>query len=202
MRVGKERNRKRGERGQSLVETALVIPFLLLLLMIVVDAARAFDALIVLTNAAREGARYASLEPTPRDADIYEFIIEDVVGSGTNVTQMTEFITDNISYGEGGTEENPVLTVTLSYEFPLWFGGLVGLDTVNLEKSATMATASLFKPSEAVAESWALAAFCWVTRSMVTTAWRIWSMPCACSVAAVATSLIKVATLEAFSSIS
>ena len=143
MRVGKGRNKKRDERGQSLVETALVVPFLLLLVMIVVDAARAFDALIVLTNAAREGARYASLEPAPRDELIYEFIEEDVLGSGTNITQMTEFITANIAYEEGGTVEDPVLTVTLSYDFPLWFGGLVGLDTVTLEKSATMAKADI-----------------------------------------------------------
>jgi hypothetical protein len=143
MRVGKGRSKKRDERGQSLVETALVVPFLLLLVMIVVDAARAFDALIVLTNAAREGARYASLEPAPRDDDIYGFIEEDVLGSGTNITHMELFDEDNIAYAEGGTEENPVLTVTLSYEFPLWFGGLVGVDTINLVKSATMATAEI-----------------------------------------------------------
>jgi hypothetical protein len=35
------------------------------------------------------------------------------------------------------------VTVTLSYEFPLWFGGLVGLDSLQLEKAATMATAEI-----------------------------------------------------------
>ena len=143
MKVGKGRNKKRDERGQSLVETALVVPFLLLLVMIVVDAARAFDALIVLTNAAREGARYASLEPNPGAELVEDFIVEDVLGSGTNITHMELFDEDNIAYAEGGTEKNPVLTVTLSYEFPLWFGGLVGVDTVNLVKSATMATAEI-----------------------------------------------------------
>ena len=144
MRVGKGRNKKRDERGQSLVETALVIPFLLLLVMIVVDAARAFDALIVLTNAAREGARYASLEPAPRDTKIYKFIEDDVLGSGTNVTQMTLFNEDNIAYAQTDPDDGPVIvTVTLSYEFPLWFGGLVGLDAVTLEKSATMASAEI-----------------------------------------------------------
>jgi Flp pilus assembly protein TadG len=144
MRVGKARNKKRDERGQSLVETALVIPFLLLLVMIVVDAARAFDALIVLTNAAREGARYASLEPAPRDTKIYQFIQDDVLGSGTNITHMDQFTSSNIAYTQTNPADGPVIvTVTLSYEFPLWFGGLVGLDTVNLEKSATMASAEI-----------------------------------------------------------
>jgi Flp pilus assembly protein TadG len=145
MRLQKRPKGERDERGQSLVETALVLPFLLLLLMIVVDAARAFDALIVLTNAAREGARYASLEPTPRDELIYEFIQEDVLGSGTNITHMDQFTKTNIAYTdtEKFSSEPIIVTVTLSYDFPLWFGGLVGLDTVQLEKSATMASAEI-----------------------------------------------------------
>ena len=56
--------RRRRERGQSLVETAIVFPILLLLLAAVVDFGRAFDAYIVLTNAAREGARYGAIHPS------------------------------------------------------------------------------------------------------------------------------------------
>ena len=51
---------KRRERGQSLVETAVVLPILLLLVVAIVDFGRAFDAYIILTNAAREGARFGS----------------------------------------------------------------------------------------------------------------------------------------------
>ena len=86
----------RGERGQSLVETALVVPFLLLLIVLVVDASRAFDAFIVLTNAAREGARYAAIEPEPTVDMIENFIVEDVLGSGTNITHMGLFSTGNV----------------------------------------------------------------------------------------------------------
>ena len=49
----------RSERGQSLVELALVMPLLILLLAGMADLGRAFYGYISITNGAREGARYA-----------------------------------------------------------------------------------------------------------------------------------------------
>lgn len=51
----------RGERGQAAAEFALVLPFLALLAMGTVDFARVFYSYQALINAAREGARYCSL---------------------------------------------------------------------------------------------------------------------------------------------
>ncbi len=53
----------RDERGQSLVEMTLVVGLLLLLVAGTVDLGRAFHTYIVLTNAAREGARWGSHYP-------------------------------------------------------------------------------------------------------------------------------------------
>jgi Flp pilus assembly protein TadG len=130
-----QKKRKRSEHGQSLVETALVLPVLLLLLAIVVDVSRAFDALMVLTNAVRQGARYASLEPVPDIVDIQDMVVADVVGSGTNITNMSDFDRDHVSI-----DFAPVgaVKVTAAYDFPLWFGGILGMPTFNLEKSATI----------------------------------------------------------------
>lgn len=47
-------------RGQTLVEFALILPVFLLLTLGVVDGARIFTSYISITNAAREGALYAS----------------------------------------------------------------------------------------------------------------------------------------------
>jgi Flp pilus assembly protein TadG len=47
------------ERSQSLVEFSLIIPILLLLALGIVDFAMGFKSYVELTNAAREGARYA-----------------------------------------------------------------------------------------------------------------------------------------------
>ena len=128
--------RGRRERGQSLVETAALLPILLLILAIVVDVARAFDAMTILTNAVRQGARYASLEPFPLEQDIVDMVVLDIEGSGTNVSHMSDF-------GERGTvtlELVPAVavTVTASYDFPLWFGRILGFDTWTLEKSAVI----------------------------------------------------------------
>lgn len=49
------------EKGNSIVEFALLAPILLLLLFGLVDFGRVFDAWVVTTNAAREGARYAAI---------------------------------------------------------------------------------------------------------------------------------------------
>lgn len=52
------------DRGQSLVELALVLPILLLLLAGVIDVGRILFTYIALTDAAQEGAIFAAHEPT------------------------------------------------------------------------------------------------------------------------------------------
>ncbi len=49
------------EKGEAIVEFALLAPILLLLLFGLVDFGRVFDAWLITTNAAREGARYATI---------------------------------------------------------------------------------------------------------------------------------------------
>ena len=51
------------EKGQGLVEMALITPLMLILLAGIVEAGRAFTAYIQLTNAAREGVRQAAFTP-------------------------------------------------------------------------------------------------------------------------------------------
>lgn len=58
------RNGGKRIRGQSLVEFALLLPVFLLLVMGVIDFARAYGVLQVVTNAAREGARLGIIPST------------------------------------------------------------------------------------------------------------------------------------------
>jgi len=51
------------QRGQNLVELALVAPLLIALFIGVADLGRAFHAFIVMENAAREAARYGASFP-------------------------------------------------------------------------------------------------------------------------------------------
>ena len=128
------------EKGQSIVEMAFILPILALFLIVVIDAARAFDAYIVLTNATREGARYGSYfrqDGNVTVPSVQSVVVEDVLGSGTNLTRMETFSAANVTVmgiAPGSTE----VIVTATYDFPLYFGGLVGLDTFHLSKQAVM----------------------------------------------------------------
>jgi len=51
------------QRGQSLVELALVLPVILLVLLFAIDFGRGFYSWVILQNASRIGANYAALNP-------------------------------------------------------------------------------------------------------------------------------------------
>lgn len=70
------------EKGQGLVETALILPFLLILVVGLVELGVALQRQIVVVNAAREGARFGATGATPSDihktvlsaaSEIFEF---------------------------------------------------------------------------------------------------------------------------------
>ena len=54
----------KSERGQALIETALTLPIVLVLSISIFEFGRAFQTWQILTNAAREGARVATLPGT------------------------------------------------------------------------------------------------------------------------------------------
>jgi Flp pilus assembly protein TadG len=60
----------RSSEGVALVEFALVVPVLLLVLVGILDTGRAVNAYVTISNASREGARYAALNPTAVPAAI------------------------------------------------------------------------------------------------------------------------------------
>ena len=139
MRQGRGSRKQRcRERGQSLVETAIVFPILLLLLAAVVDFGRAFDAYIVLTNAAREGARWGSVKPELTVDQVKQVVVDDVLGSGTNITQMLDFNAEQNVTVDGQEAWSDIVKVTVTYDFDLWFGQLIGFPEVTLSKVAEM----------------------------------------------------------------
>jgi len=129
---------RRRQRGQSLIEIALALPILVLILAAVIDAGRAFDAYITITNAVREGARFGSKYPT-WDTEIKRRVANEANGTGTNFTQL-QLTVDNvtISYPNGSMNGGDPIRVTVTYDFPLYFGGLIGLQRIQLRKSIDM----------------------------------------------------------------
>ena len=63
-----------GEGGATLVEFAIVAPVLILTLVTCFDFARALNAYVIVANASREGARYASIHPGATDTEVHDFV--------------------------------------------------------------------------------------------------------------------------------
>ncbi len=108
--------------GQALVEFALVAPILLLLLLGIVDFARAWNVYEVLTDAAREGAREAVVDNGKTEAEVRQIIVDAAARAGIEITDADIQIT-----GLGSGRGNPT-TVRIEHTYPLRFvGALVSL---------------------------------------------------------------------------
>ena len=111
---------RRGERGASLVEFAMVAPLLVVLLFAIADLGRAFQTWITLTNASREGAR---LGATGADAAaIRERVKTTAPGLGLSDGNI------GVSYPNGQSTGNSVV-VTVNHNLSLItpLGSLVSL---------------------------------------------------------------------------
>ncbi len=101
------------EKGQSIVEVAVLFPVLMLLLMGVVDLGRAYYAMVALNDAAEEGAMYASIDP----GNLTEIQNRAVHASSGLIT----FDVNRVSRApsSGFTAGEPV-TVTVTYDFDIY----------------------------------------------------------------------------------
>jgi len=121
----------RDRRGASAAELALVMPLLLLLAVGVADLGRAFNNYIVITNASREGARYASHFPSYK-AGIENATIAEAAGSGVALTAT------NISIIGLGTATGQPIKVQITYDFSTIVGSIAGLPNLTLRSGTEM----------------------------------------------------------------
>jgi len=96
-------------RGQSLVETALVLPVIILVFLAIVDFGLLFNNYLMVSNASREGARSATLGRT--DAEIRTTVSN--VAASLDSARLTVNITP---LQASRTSGNPV-TVTVQYQY-------------------------------------------------------------------------------------
>jgi len=122
-------NAWKGEKGQSLVEFALVVPLLLLLVIGIAEFGRAWMAKNILTGAAREAVRILAVPGPPGGpADARNRAIEVLASAG--ITADNIIVTDAAKY-------TPV-SVTVSYNFPVVIAGFIpGLDNATIPLSST-----------------------------------------------------------------
>jgi len=93
----------RNDRGQAMIETAIVLPILLLVSVSIFEIGRAYQTAQVLTNAAREGARVA-------------------VMPGTKVADVQQLVKDYLKNGQLGGYASATVTVDQNMVLPIGTG--------------------------------------------------------------------------------
>lgn len=108
------------EAGQSLVEMALILPVFMILLFALVDFGRGFYSWLIITNAAREGARAAAVQSDSStvDSKIYgSFCNTYPSDCALDTTKMT--VTKTNIQGVRGTEAMVDISFTFEYVTPI-----------------------------------------------------------------------------------
>lgn len=114
--IQRTRSRLGSERGQALLETAFVLPIILLVSIGIFEFGRAYQTVQVMTNAAREGARVAVLpNATPDD-------VKDRVNAYLKSGQLASINSVIIDVDQAasisiGAENASASTVTVKYPF-------------------------------------------------------------------------------------
>jgi Flp pilus assembly protein TadG len=118
MKSGRVRANRKGERGQALAEFALVLPLILLFIAGIVEFGRAWNIKQAVTDAAREGARYAVVQDsTITSTDDVKAKIEERLALASIDTSTIDFSPD---FHVNGSE----MTVTVSTPYRM---GLIGV---------------------------------------------------------------------------
>lgn len=115
------------EAGISLLETAMVIPLLLIMLAGVVDVGRAYHTYITTINAAREGARFGVNRPWDING-IRTVVRNEAATSGVDLSGAA------ISVNSSGSG-NPV-RVTVQLNYPMFMGGVIGINTIPISTTS------------------------------------------------------------------
>lgn len=103
------RRRRNGEKGQALVEFALLIPIFLILLFAIVDFGMGFYSWITVTNAAREGARLGAVLATQQE-------IEDRVYESVTLPEEDTRMSVTVTNAQGQPGESVVVQVDYDYD--------------------------------------------------------------------------------------
>ena len=135
---------KRSERGQALVEAALMLPLVMLVLLGIVEFGRAFNIKQGVTDAAREGARLAVVLDPIITKDSVRSSIRRRLGSFGIATTDISINFDTLGPPAGHWRESgaiQTMSVGVKHRF-VYFGPLmkavVGADTVRLRSTLSM----------------------------------------------------------------
>ena len=110
------------EEGQALVEFALITPFLLMMLIGIIEFGRAWNLHQVVTDAAREGARKGAVyDPSVTENDVRNVVLQRLGQTGIPPAAVTITLANVL----GGSDTPLNVRVSVPYRF-VFFGPLVG----------------------------------------------------------------------------
>ncbi len=116
----------RKDKGEAIVEFALLAPILFLLLFALVDFGRVFDAWLISTNAAREGARYAAIyasEDYLSTAQVQQLTKQkayDYLASGLGTRGDVTYALSDISVNMPSKTPGQPVTVNVTVRVEIW----------------------------------------------------------------------------------
>ena len=125
MRARRILNTRKNEKGQGLVEFALVVPLLLILVLGIEEFGRAWMTKNIMTGAAREAVRVA--------------VVGGVgVARGDNVLASANIPPSTVVTPITEPDGHVTIMVTVTYDFPVLFAGFIpGLDNATIPLSST-----------------------------------------------------------------
>jgi Flp pilus assembly protein TadG len=133
MKTKRIRKTRKGEKGQNLVEFALVVPLLLLLVIGIAEFGRAWMSKNILTGAAREASRLLAV-PLPYGGDNNATARANAILDSASIPVASRNVT---VVGESVGPFEPV-TATVTYDFPVTITGFIpGLDNTTIPLSST-----------------------------------------------------------------
>ncbi len=127
------RTRNRRDRGQALVELALIAPILIILMLGVIDYGRVYFAYVSVTNGARIGADYASGSAT-KAADTAG-IKAAALGDTTDLLNQSD-TNPNVSVTTANDSQGRLYAdVTMTYTFSTLFPWPGLPSSINIERT-------------------------------------------------------------------
>ena len=130
-------------RGQGILEFALVLPVLFLIVFGVLDLGRVFFATIGLTNASREGVRYLTLHPDDVSNELGSFLgsitaaTDEANYAGLSVSGSQVTVDCSNTDGDDFCDSGTPATVTVTSDFDLILGWVLP-SPITITRSAVM----------------------------------------------------------------
>ena len=130
--MGALKSRLRSQKGQSLVEFALVVPILIVILFSIIEFGRLWETVNILTSAAREGSRVAAVNQSLNDVNVSR-----AVSAAQNV--LTAGHIDNATISVLGPNSTDEVTVVVSMSYTPITGSIIpGISSFSISRSTTM----------------------------------------------------------------